>query len=66
MSSYAGRGSIEAQLERGLIKLAAAQDPLPQCVDDQVEELIDALRCTGQERCGRLQGEASQLSRYSE
>ncbi|KIM98310.1 hypothetical protein OIDMADRAFT_56681 [Oidiodendron maius Zn] len=37
------RGPIEAQIERGLSKLAAAQPPLWQWVDDQVEELINAL-----------------------
>ena len=36
-------GPIEAQIERGLSKLAAAQPPLLQWVDDQVEDLIDAL-----------------------
>lgn len=38
------RGLIEAQIERGLTELGAAQAPLPQWVDDQVEELINALR----------------------
>jgi hypothetical protein len=38
------RGPIEAQIERGLTELGAAQAPLPQWVDDQVEELINALR----------------------
>jgi hypothetical protein len=37
------RGPIEAQIERGLAELAAAQAPLPQFVRDQVEELINAL-----------------------
>ena len=37
------RGPIEEQIEHGLGKLAAAQTPLPQWVDDQIEELIDAL-----------------------
>lgn len=37
------RGPIEEQIEHGLGKLATAQAPLPQWVDDQVEELIDAL-----------------------
>ncbi|KAJ5812459.1 hypothetical protein N7474_008760 [Penicillium riverlandense] len=37
------RGSIGAQIERGLVELAAAQAPLQASVHDQVEELIDAL-----------------------
>lgn len=38
------RGPIEAQIEHGLAELGAAQAPLQQWVDDQVEELINALR----------------------
>ncbi|KAJ5438738.1 uncharacterized protein N7458_009736 [Penicillium daleae] len=38
------REPIETQIERGLAALGAAQTPLPQWVDDQVEELIQALR----------------------
>lgn len=38
------RGPIEAQIERGLAELGAAQTPFPQWVDDQVEELIQALK----------------------
>lgn len=37
------RGPIEAQIERGLEKLAAAQAPLSQWVYDQIDELVDAL-----------------------
>lgn len=38
------RGPIEAQIQRGLAKLGAAQSPFMGWVDDQVEELIEALR----------------------
>lgn len=38
------RGPIEAQIERALAVLGTAKPPLPGWVDDQVEELIEALR----------------------
>ncbi|OQE08436.1 hypothetical protein PENFLA_c134G00830 [Penicillium flavigenum] len=53
-------GSSGMPIERGLAELGAAQAPLPQWVDDQVEELINALRLVDKRR-ERVQGAAGRL-----